>query len=148
MARDCHLQTEVTPSGERAQDKPPGADLVAISLHVSLNDFLFSFCRKLREKRPPRILICLSFALIVTLITFLAGIFAKDLKSCQAVAVLIHYFVLVSFMWMAVEGFNLYLSFVRIMNTDITHFILKSSVIAWGELFKFYQHWLLFFCSF
>ena len=36
-------------------------------------------------------------------------------------------------MWMAVEGFNLYLSFVKIAETDIDHFILKSSVFAWGE---------------
>ena len=38
-------------------------------------------------------------------------------------------------MWMAVEGFNLYLSFVKIADADIDHFILKSSVIAWGELY-------------
>ena len=89
--------------------------------------------RKLREKRPPRILMCLCAALILTLIVFLAGIRAKDLKGCQAVAVLIHYFVLASFMWMAVEGFNLYLSFVKVVNTGITRFMLKSSLFAWGR---------------
>ena len=74
----------------------------------------------------------LSVALILTIIVFLAGIRAKDLKGCQAVAVLIHYFVLASFMWMAVEGFNLYLSFVKVMNTGISRFMLKSSIFAWG----------------
>ena len=74
----------------------------------------------------------LCIALILTIIVFLAGIRAKDLKSCQAVAVLIHYFVLASFMWMAVEGFNLYLSFVKVMNTGISRFMVKSSIFAWG----------------
>ena len=96
-----------------------------------LIDFLL-LRRKLRSKRPPRILMCLCVALMLTLIIFLAGISAKDLKGCQTVALLIHFFVLASFMWMAVEGFNLYLSFVKIVPSSIPYFIVKASLFAWG----------------
>ena len=71
-------------------------------------------------------------ALVLTIIAFLAGIQANDKTGCQVFAVLIHYLVLVSFLWMAVEGFNLYLCFVRIGKDSISRFMLKSNVFAWG----------------
>eukprot|EP00794_Sanderia_malayensis_P014331 gene14331-15822_t len=105
----------------------------AISLICMVFTFMtYAIFSKLRAKLPPRILMCLCFALTATLIIFLAGIAAKEQKSCQAVGFLIHYFVLASFGWMAVEGFNLYLNFVKIVPGEHEHFILKSSIFAWG----------------
>ncbi|XP_077987327.1 adhesion G-protein coupled receptor G2-like [Glandiceps talaboti] len=35
-------------------------------------------------------------------------------------------------MWMAVEAFNMYMAFVRVMPAYISHFMIKVSLIAWG----------------
>lgn len=56
----------------------------------------------------------------------------QDLKGCIAVAVLLHYFILVAFMWMLMEGILQYLRFVKVLGTYIPNFILKTAVPAWG----------------
>ncbi|XP_052833999.1 adhesion G protein-coupled receptor G3-like [Octopus bimaculoides] len=49
--------------------------------------------------------------------------YASEISAaCKAVAALLHYFLLTSLMWMAVIVFKTYQS----------HFILKSSILAWG----------------
>ena len=108
--------------------------------------YCYLFLRTLREKRPAQILIGLCSALVLTIITFLAGIQANGKTGCQVFAVLIHYFVLASFMWMAVEGFNLYLCFVKIVKDSISRFMLKSNVFAWGTLVSFSASQVPMFC--
>ena len=91
--------------------------------------------RNLRKSRPPKILMQLCIALILLLVILLAGFSARNKQQCQAVSVLIHYFVLASFCWMAVEGFNLYLCFVKVVGGEVRRFFWKASGFAWGKLF-------------
>ena len=52
--------------------------------------------------------------------------------ACYAVAVLLHYFLLTTVMWMAVEGYQMYLAFIQVLGTYTQHFMLKCSIVAWG----------------
>nr|XP_047129503.1 adhesion G-protein coupled receptor G6-like [Hydra vulgaris] len=90
---------------------------------------------KLREKRAPKILIILCINLMSTLILFVA--FVERTNSpvlCKIVASMLQFFILSTFFWMAVEGFNLYKMFVKVFNnsTKSRNFLLKSSLFAWG----------------
>ena len=75
----------------------------------------------------------LCFALIALLIVLFAGFGAKNQQQCQVFSVLTHYFVLASFFWMAVEGLNIYLCVVKVLDSKISKFLWKASAAAWGE---------------
>ena len=71
------------------------------------------------------------------LIVFIVGIEqTHDFYGCIVGAALLHYFILVAFMWMLMEGIIQYL---RVVETYILHFILKTAVPAWGELKLLYS---------
>ena len=75
----------------------------------------------------------LCVSLMLLLIVFIAGAGrTENLIGCRIVAVLLHYFSLSSVMWMGVEGYNMYMSFVQVMATYQSKFMLKASVVAWG----------------
>jgi hypothetical protein len=50
---------------------------------------------------------------------------------CNIIGFLSHYFLLVSFMWMLIIATIQYMHFVRIFNSHISHFFLKTSFIGW-----------------
>jgi hypothetical protein len=54
--------------------------------------------------------------------------------ACKIVAGFLHYFTLTSFSWMAVEGVNLYRSFVRVFGDKCSPqmFMKRASLLAWG----------------
>ena len=90
--------------------------------------------RKLRTKRPQQILICFSFSLLGLYLVFLTGIEATEpAVGCTIVAVLIHFFTLASVAWMAVEATNMYLLFVKVLNANVSHFMLIACATAWGK---------------
>ncbi|NXT22462.1 AGRG7 protein, partial [Syrrhaptes paradoxus] len=51
---------------------------------------------------------------------------------CTAVAVLLHYFLLATFMWTALNSAQLYLLLLRAMKPLPGHFLVTMSVIGWG----------------
>ena len=66
---------------------------------------------------------------------FLAGIErVAPRNGCQFIAALIQYFLLTTFFWMTVEGWNLYRNFVKIYvgRSNKNKFMIKSSLFAWG----------------
>ncbi|CAI9743432.1 adhesion G-protein coupled receptor G2-like [Octopus vulgaris] len=82
-----------------------------------------------------KILVNLCISLAITNIIFLAGMqpYASKITGvCKAVAALIHYFLLTSLMWMAVEALNVFLGVVVVFKTYQTSFMLRSSILAWG----------------
>ena len=54
--------------------------------------------------------------------------------ACIYVGLLLHYSLLATFSWMAIEGFHLYLLLVRIFNIYISRYLLKLCLVGWGEL--------------
>lgn len=52
---------------------------------------------------------------------------------CQSLGLLLHYSLLATFTWTAIEGFHLYLLLVRVFNVYIKRYLLKLALIGWGE---------------
>ncbi|KAL9984221.1 hypothetical protein ACROYT_G006494 [Oculina patagonica] len=94
-------------------------------------------CLKLTRAETSIIHLNLVLALAVAQIVFLTGIEATQNKAaCKIVAVLLHYFNLVSFSWMLVEGVWLYVMIVRVFETGHSR-IKKYCACAWGIPFVF-----------
>ncbi len=51
---------------------------------------------------------------------------------CQFIAILLHYFFLVSFMWMLMEGVVLYLALVRVFVSRTKSYILLFCALSYG----------------
>ncbi|XP_032889394.1 adhesion G-protein coupled receptor G2, partial [Amblyraja radiata] len=110
-----------------------GCGLSSILLAVTLVTYL-AF-DKLRRDYPSKILINLCAALLLLNMTFLIDTWISVYNIdglCIAVAVLLHYFLLVSFTWMSLEAFHMYLALVKVFNTYVHRYMLKFSIIGWG----------------
>ncbi|NXF72641.1 AGRG2 protein, partial [Sclerurus mexicanus] len=110
-----------------------GCGLSAIFLSVTLVTYI-AF-EKIRRDYPSKILIQLCAALLLLNLVFLldSWIALYDTRGlCIAVAVFLHYFLLVSFTWMGLEAFHMYLALVKVFNTYIRKYILKFCVVGWG----------------
>lgn len=102
--------------------------------------FVCSYFRELRSKIPNLILLNFCTALSLLLITFLVPLVNESSKFssllwCRVSAVALHYFLLVAFMWMAVEAFNMYRSFVQVFTAvaSPSSYVAKCCLFAWGK---------------
>lgn len=100
--------------------------------------FFFSILdhRKLRKDQiAAKILLHLCVSLLCVLIVFVAGVergrMAED--ACRIVAALIHYFLLVAFLWMLIEAYFMYQAFVKVFRDFGDNVIWKCTALAWGE---------------
>ncbi|NXB24520.1 AGRG2 protein, partial [Rhagologus leucostigma] len=110
-----------------------GCGLSAIFLSVTLVTYI-AF-EKIRRDYPSKILIQLCAALLLLNLVFLldSWIALYDRRGlCITVAVFLHYFLLVSFTWMGLEAFHMYLALVKVFNTYVRKYILKFCVVGWG----------------
>ena len=57
---------------------------------------------------------------------------------CQVLACVLHYFMLASWAWMAIEAFYMYIALVKVFHTFQHKFLLKCSLVAWGKILIFY----------
>ncbi|XP_051553331.1 adhesion G-protein coupled receptor G5-like [Myxocyprinus asiaticus] len=79
--------------------------------------------------------ISLALALILLNVQFLPNhLFAESssYEVCVCIAILLHYSLLATFTWTAIEGFHLYLLLVRVFNIYIKRYLLKLSLVGWG----------------
>ncbi|XP_043099315.1 adhesion G protein-coupled receptor G3 [Puntigrus tetrazona] len=78
----------------------------------------------------------LSGSLFLLHVSFLSSAWfsgRKDTDSlCQALGLLLHWCLLATFTWTAIEGFHLYLLLVRVFNIYIKKYLLKLSLVGWG----------------
>uniref|UniRef100_A0A9L0IRW6 Adhesion G protein-coupled receptor G2 n=1 Tax=Equus asinus TaxID=9793 RepID=A0A9L0IRW6_EQUAS len=110
-----------------------GCGLSSIFLSVTLVTYI-AF-EKIRRDYPSKILIQLCAALLLLNLVFLldSWIALYDMRGlCISVAVFLHYFLLVSFTWMGLEAFHMYLALVKVFNTYIRKYILKFCIVGWG----------------
>ncbi|XP_008105501.2 adhesion G-protein coupled receptor G2 isoform X3 [Anolis carolinensis] len=110
-----------------------GCGLSAIFLSVTLVTYI-AF-EKIRRDYPSKILIQLCVALLLLNLVFLldSWIALYKIKGlCISVAVFLHYFLLVSFTWMGLEAFHMYLALVKVFNTYVRKYILKFCIVGWG----------------
>ncbi|CAH1784857.1 unnamed protein product [Owenia fusiformis] len=92
----------------------------------------FIFFKKMRKARSQKVLFNLALALLCSNLVFLFGIEqTSNYIACLAIAALLHYFIMVTFAWMLVEGIVQYLNFVKVMGTYIPRFMRKTVFPCW-----------------
>ena len=71
--------------------------------------------------------------------------YADILGFCYTASAFLQYFLLVYFLWTAIESFHICLKLVKIFGADIQNYILKTAIIAWGKYM--YKVLLTFYVS-
>ncbi|RXN17631.1 adhesion G -coupled receptor G3-like protein [Labeo rohita] len=98
---------------------------------------MFIFNSNARAEVSSSIHVSLSGALFLLNMSFMLNEWAATLTVkdvCVFMAVTIHYSLLCSFTWMAIEALHLYLLLIRVFNIYIRHYMVKLSLIGWGIL--------------
>ena len=91
---------------------------LAVSIPLLGVMFLVFTCVKMLQTPAHFMMAQLSLALAVALLIFVLGVdHTEEADLCTALAALLHYFLLVSFMWMMLNGHLLYRKFCRVMET-------------------------------
>ncbi|XP_076595301.1 adhesion G-protein coupled receptor G2-like [Chaetodon auriga] len=102
---------------------------------TSLSIVIYLFSRNHRTDYSMSIHVSLSGALFLLNSTFLMNEWGATVKPgwvCVFVAALMHYSLLCSFTWMAIEALHLYLLLIKVFNTYYKHYMLKLSLVGWG----------------
>ncbi|XP_067304495.1 adhesion G-protein coupled receptor G5 [Pseudorasbora parva] len=110
-----------------------GCSLSAFFSASSVLSFMFN--SNARAEVSSSIHVSLSGSLFLLNISFMLSEWAATLENnniCVFIAVMIHYSLLSSFSWMAVEALHLYLLLIRVFNIYIRHYMIKLSLIGWG----------------
>ena len=79
----------------------------------------------------------LFLAMLLLNLAFLSNKGIADLKShvgCVIMAAIMHYALLATFTWFAVEAFHLCLQLYKAGKVTINHYVLKVSIAGWGKL--------------
>ena len=93
-----------------------------------------AFCRNLRRRDASKFHIQLCIALFCMLIIFVSGINrTRPYEGCVVVSVLIHYFALVSVMWMGAEAVLMFQKLVIVFGQTTTRFIVAVSLVCWRK---------------
>lgn len=97
-------------------------------------------CRCLNRDRSGKILLNLCVSLLLMNLAFLLVAVREYMDRnlmvvtdlCTGVAMLTHYLVLTSLMWMLVEAINMYQLLITVFATAETKFMCKRMLAAWG----------------
>ena len=75
------------------------------------------------------------------LVVFVAGVNRTKYKTgCIIVGVLLHYLILVAWMWMAAEAILLFQKLVIVFTNVSLKYIIIVSVICWGKSLSLYRY--------
>ncbi|XP_061593377.1 adhesion G-protein coupled receptor G6-like isoform X2 [Cololabis saira] len=110
-----------------------GCGLSAFFSALSIVIYLFS--RKHKFDHSISIHVSLSGALLLLNVTFLLTNWEASVETewvCVFLAASMHYSLMCSFTWMALEALHLYFLMIKVFNTDYQHYMLKLSVAGWG----------------
>lgn len=102
---------------------------------LTLTILTFAFFKKLRKDQiAAKILLHLCASLLCVLIVFVAGVERGTVSedACRIVAALVHYFLLVAFLWMLIEAYFMYQAFVKVFRDYGEHVMWKCSALGWG----------------
>ncbi|KAK2869485.1 hypothetical protein Q7C36_001356 [Tachysurus vachellii] len=96
---------------------------------------LFFIKRKKKTEHSIIIHVQLSGSLFLLHLFFLASTLGSRTEKkpiCQCLGLILHWALLTTFTWTAIEGFHLYLLLVRVFNIYIKRYLLKLSLVGWG----------------
>ncbi|XP_035273571.1 adhesion G-protein coupled receptor G5-like isoform X1 [Anguilla anguilla] len=97
--------------------------------------FVYVRDRRMLADASPKVHLNLVVALIMLNIHFLPSQLIASLPvsgPCVYLAVMLHYSLLATFTWTAIEGFHLYLLLVRVFNIYVKRYLLKLGLVGWG----------------
>ncbi|KAM3829229.1 adhesion G-protein coupled receptor G5 [Vipera latastei] len=108
-----------------------GCGVSALACLITI--FLYLFTRKLYHDSTTKIHINLLGALFFLNMSFLISeTLDKRSWGCRVLAAFLHYSLLGSLTWMAIEGFHLYMLVIKVYNTYINRYLLKLCAAGWG----------------
>ncbi|XP_028418860.1 adhesion G protein-coupled receptor E1-like [Dendronephthya gigantea] len=111
-----------------------GCALSLAGLLLTIVTMLLS--REQRKQLPSQILLnfCIALSLMIMVLLVSDNMLKKStFTACRAAAIALHYFFLSAFLWMAVEGFTMYLKIIKIFSASSnSKFLLKCCLFAWG----------------
>ena len=91
--------------------------------------------RKLQKTIHVKLLLYLCFALLGLYVTFIISTVSTGVPVlCGVVSVLMHYFFLAVFFWMAAEAIQLHRKLVTVFKPDIQSYVTIAMAICWGRL--------------
>ncbi|XP_056624814.1 adhesion G protein-coupled receptor G3 [Triplophysa dalaica] len=95
---------------------------------------IFLWQRKKQSENSVMIHVQLTGSLFLLHISFLCSVWFSDRgdEVCLSLGLILHWCLLATFSWTAIEGFHLYLLLVRVFNIYIKRYTLKLSLVAWG----------------
>ncbi|XP_051553175.1 adhesion G-protein coupled receptor G5-like isoform X3 [Myxocyprinus asiaticus] len=95
---------------------------------------MFLLRRKKRCDHSVIIHVELTGSLFLLHISFLCSVWFSSQRDevCQFLGLVLHWCLLATFTWTAIEGFHLYLLLVRVFNIYIKRYLLKLSLVGWG----------------
>ncbi|XP_062332900.1 adhesion G-protein coupled receptor G2 [Osmerus eperlanus] len=105
------------------------------SIFLGINLLTYTAFGKLRKDYPSKILLNLSGALLGLNMVFLLNSWLSSFNNyglCITTAVTLHYFMLASFTWMALEAVHMYFALVKVFNIYVPSYILKFCALGWG----------------
>ena len=106
---------------------------LSTKLNLTAKMLLLNFHSDLRHSNAQTILCHLCIALIGLLVSyFIVATRTPKTTGCLVSSLFVHYFLLATFLWMGVEGVNMYLAFVKVMSAHVPRFIPKAVVVGWG----------------
>ncbi|XP_053369757.1 adhesion G protein-coupled receptor G3 isoform X2 [Clarias gariepinus] len=104
-------------------------------LFTAIVIILFLIERKRKSEHSVVIHVQLSGSLFLLHLFFLASALGSGTEinsACQCLGLILHWALLATFTWTAIEGFHLYLLLVRVFNIYIRRYLLKLCVVGWG----------------
>ncbi|MCI4383160.1 hypothetical protein PGIGA_G00023070 [Pangasianodon gigas] len=104
-------------------------------LFTAIVIILFLIQRKRKSEHSVVIHVQLSGSLFLLHLFFLASTLGSGTEKkpvCQCLGLILHWALLATFTWTAIEGFHLYLLLVRVFNIYIRRYLLKLSLVGWG----------------
>ncbi|KAF5905095.1 adhesion G protein-coupled receptor G3-like [Clarias magur] len=104
-------------------------------LFTAIVIILFLIQRKGKSEHSIVIHVQLTGSLFLLHLFFLASALGSGTEinsACQCLGLILHWALLATFTWTAIEGFHLYLLLVRVFNIYIRRYLLKLCVVGWG----------------
>ncbi|XP_049454962.1 adhesion G protein-coupled receptor G3-like [Epinephelus fuscoguttatus] len=112
----------------------------ALSIFFTVISLIIYIC--LQRRRPEKAIgvhLQLTVALLCLHIIFLLSNLwvwqlneTEDSWVCRGLGLLLHWSLLATFSWAALEGFHLYLLLIRVFNIYVRRYLLKLSLVGWG----------------
>ena len=92
------------------------------------------FYRKFRQKDVTKFHVQLALSMIMMLVVFMAGIGRTEHRDgCITVGVILHYLILVIWMWTGAEALLLFQKVVYVFKKTSTLYLVIVSIVCWGQ---------------